>query len=63
MFAKCGSPILAARGGRVQTKDVQSAAGNYIVIDGKATRLDTFYAHMAEPSLAARRATACAPGR
>jgi murein DD-endopeptidase MepM/ murein hydrolase activator NlpD len=50
VFAKCGSPILAARGGRVQTKDVQSAAGNYIVIDGKATKLDTFYAHMAEPS-------------
>ena len=51
VFAECGSPILAARGGRVQTKDVQSAAGNYIVIDGKATKLDTFYAHMAEPSL------------
>src|SRR6185436_16894860 len=50
VFAECGSPILAARGGRVQTKDVQSAAGNYIVIDGKATKLDTFYAHMAEPS-------------
>jgi murein DD-endopeptidase MepM/ murein hydrolase activator NlpD len=50
VFAQCGSPILAARGGRVQTEDVQSAAGNYIVIDGKATKLDTFYAHMAEPS-------------
>ena len=46
VFAKCGTPIHAARGGRVQTIDVQSAAGNYIVIDGKGTGVDTFYAHM-----------------
>ena len=29
-------PDPAARGGRVQTNDYQSAAGNYLVIDGKA---------------------------
>jgi len=46
VFAKCGTPIHAARGGRVQTVAVQSAAGNYIVIDGKGTKTDTFYAHL-----------------
>ncbi len=50
VFAKCGSKIRAVRGGRVQVNDVHSAAGNYLVIDGKATKLDTFYAHMAQPS-------------
>jgi murein DD-endopeptidase MepM/ murein hydrolase activator NlpD len=46
VFAKCGTPIHAARGGRVQAVDVQSAAGNYVVIDGKDTGVDTFYAHL-----------------
>lgn len=50
VFAKCGTPIHAVRGGRVQANDYQSAAGNYLVIDGKGTKLDTFYAHMVEPS-------------
>ncbi len=34
----------------MQANDYQSAAGNYVVIDGKGTKLDTFYAHMIEPS-------------
>lgn len=46
IFAKCGTPIHAARGGRVQAVDVQSAAGNYVVLDGKGTKSDTFYAHL-----------------
>jgi murein DD-endopeptidase MepM/ murein hydrolase activator NlpD len=46
VFAKCDTPIHAARGGRVQAVDFQSAAGHYIVVDSKGTRLDTFYAHM-----------------
>ncbi len=50
VFAKCGTPIHAARGGRVQRVAVQSAAGNYIVIDGKGTGVDTFYAHMVRRS-------------
>jgi murein DD-endopeptidase MepM/ murein hydrolase activator NlpD len=50
VFAKCGSKILAARGGRVQTNDYQSAAGNYLVIDGKGTGMDFMYAHMLRPS-------------
>ena len=35
--------------------DVQSAAGNYVVIDGKGTEVDTMYAHMRRPLAAARR--------
>lgn len=50
VFAKCGTPIHAARGGRVQTVDYQSAAGNYVVVDGKGTPVDTFYAHLVRRS-------------
>ena len=46
LFARCGTPIHAVRGGRVQTVDVQSAAGNYVVIDSKGTGIDTMYAHL-----------------
>ena len=46
VLAKCGTPLLAARGGRVQSNDVQSAAGNYLVIDGKGTGVDSIYMHL-----------------
>lgn len=46
IFAKCGKPIYAARGGKVQVKASQSAAGNYVVIDGRKTRRDYVYMHM-----------------
>jgi murein DD-endopeptidase MepM/ murein hydrolase activator NlpD len=49
-MAACGTPLIAARGGTVQYSGYQSAAGNYIVIDGKGTGLDFMYAHLAEPS-------------
>jgi murein DD-endopeptidase MepM/ murein hydrolase activator NlpD len=49
-MAACGTPLIAARGGTVQYSGYQSAAGNYIVIDGKGTTLDFMYAHLAEPS-------------
>jgi len=49
-MAACGTPLVAARGGTVQYAGYQSAAGNYIVIDGKGTGLDFMYAHLAEPS-------------
>jgi hypothetical protein len=50
VFARCGAAIYAARGGRVQDNKYQSAAGNYLVIDGAGTGRDFFYAHMREPS-------------
>ncbi len=46
VFAKCGNPLQAARGGKVQTNAYHSAAGYYVVIDGKRTRKDYVYMHM-----------------
>ncbi len=48
VFAKCGTKIVAARGGRVQVNAYQSAAGNYLVIDGQKTGKDYVYMHMEE---------------
>jgi murein DD-endopeptidase MepM/ murein hydrolase activator NlpD len=48
--AACGTAIQAARGGRVQYRAYQSAAGNYVVIDGKATKHDYVYMHLKKPS-------------
>jgi murein DD-endopeptidase MepM/ murein hydrolase activator NlpD len=50
VMAACGTPLVAARGGTVQYAGYQSAAGNYIVIDGRGTSNDFMYAHLAEPS-------------
>ena len=51
VFAKCGTPLVAARGGRVKFKQYHSAAGHYIVIDGDGTGKDYAYMHMREASL------------
>lgn len=50
VFARCGATLRAARGGRVQWNKAHSAAGNYLVIDGKRTKKDFMYAHMLSPS-------------
>jgi murein DD-endopeptidase MepM/ murein hydrolase activator NlpD len=49
VMAQCGTPLIAARGGRVQYAGYQSAAGNYLVIDGKGTSFDMAYMHLLEP--------------
>lgn len=47
----CGTPLVAARGGRVQARGYSEALyGNWVLIDGTATRRDYFYAHMQEPT-------------
>ena len=51
VFAKCGTPLVAARGGKVRWKAYHSAAGNYVVIDGAGTGIDTVYMHLKRPSL------------
>jgi murein DD-endopeptidase MepM/ murein hydrolase activator NlpD len=51
VFAKCGTPLVAARGGRVKFKQYHSAAGHYIVIDGAGTGYDYAYMHMREAAL------------
>jgi murein DD-endopeptidase MepM/ murein hydrolase activator NlpD len=50
VFARCGASMYAARGGTVQANDYHSAAGNYVVIDGRGTGRDFMYAHLREPS-------------
>ena len=50
VFAKCGTPMVAARGGRVKFKQYHAAAGNYLVVDGAASDVDYVYMHLAEPS-------------
>jgi murein DD-endopeptidase MepM/ murein hydrolase activator NlpD len=50
VMAKCGTPLVAARGGRVQYAGYEGAAGNYLVIDGKGAGLDMVYMHLLEPS-------------
>ena len=50
LMTDCGRAVLAVYPGRVQTRDYQSAAGNYLVIDGAGKLLDTAYMHLREPS-------------
>ena len=50
MFAACGTPIAAARGGRVEYAGYQAQAGNYVVIDGD-DGVDSVYMHMRLPAL------------
>ena len=46
VFARCGAPIEAVRGGKVQFKGYHSRAGNYVVIDGKKSKFDYAYMHL-----------------
>ena len=46
LFADCGSPILAVRAGRIQRVGYEGRAGNYVVVDGLGTGVDTMYAHL-----------------
>jgi murein DD-endopeptidase MepM/ murein hydrolase activator NlpD len=50
VFAACGTPIVAARGGTVRWKAWQDRAGNYLVIDGEATGIDYAYMHLRDPT-------------
>jgi len=46
VFAKCGSKLVAARGGRVEYNAYHGSAGNYIVIDLKGSGEDHAYMHL-----------------
>lgn len=50
VMARCGVPLVAARGGRVRYSGYQGAAGNYVVIDGRGTGFDHAYMHLLRPS-------------
>jgi len=51
VFAECGTPIVAARGGTVKFKQYHSRAGYYLVIDGARTGTDFVYMHLREAAL------------
>jgi murein DD-endopeptidase MepM/ murein hydrolase activator NlpD len=51
VFAACGTPLVAARGGVVKFKQYHSRAGHYIVIDAVRTATDYTYMHMRQAAL------------
>jgi peptidase M23-like protein len=57
VFARCGTPLVAARGGKVEYAGYHSLAGYYVVIDGAGTGVDHMYAHLREPALVTTGAT------
>jgi murein DD-endopeptidase MepM/ murein hydrolase activator NlpD len=50
IFAACGTRMVAPRGGRVQYKGFQGAAGHYLVLDMWHTRMDAAFMHLRGPS-------------
>jgi murein DD-endopeptidase MepM/ murein hydrolase activator NlpD len=46
MFARCGTRVVAARGGRVRFTGYDGAAGHYLVVRGAGTRQDYVYMHL-----------------
>jgi murein DD-endopeptidase MepM/ murein hydrolase activator NlpD len=50
-FARCGTPLVAARGGKVIYAGYHALAGYYVVIDGKGTGVDFAYMHLRQPAL------------
>src|SRR3954452_2517448 len=53
-MAACGTPLVAARGGKVKFKGFQGNAGNYLVIDGAGTGVDSAYMHLRDPALVSK---------
>jgi murein DD-endopeptidase MepM/ murein hydrolase activator NlpD len=51
VFAECGTPLVAARGGTVKEKRYHGRAGNYLVVDGEETDVDYAYMHLRDPAL------------
>ena len=50
VFARCGTPLVAARGGVVKLSKSERSAGHYVVVDGDGTAVDYVYMHLREPS-------------
>jgi murein DD-endopeptidase MepM/ murein hydrolase activator NlpD len=51
VFAACGTPMVAARGGTVKFKQYHARAGYYLVIDGERTGNDYAYMHLQSAAL------------
>jgi peptidase M23-like protein len=54
VLAACGTPLVAARGGRVKVSSFQGAAGNYVVIDETGSGYEHAYLHLRERALVAK---------
>lgn len=54
VFAKCGTPMVAAEGGAVLYKTYHSRAGHYVVIDVEGADHDAVYMHLRSPALVNR---------
>jgi murein DD-endopeptidase MepM/ murein hydrolase activator NlpD len=50
-FARCGTPLVAAHGGKVKFAGYHSAAGNYLVIDNEGIGTDYVYMHLRDVAL------------
>ena len=61
VFAACGTPLVAARGGIVKFKQYHSRAGYYLVIDGEQHRRRLRLHAPARRPRSSTRASACAP--
>ncbi len=49
--AGCGTPLVAARGGRVQARGYSDALyGYWVLVDGVGTKHDHFYSHLEAPT-------------
>jgi len=49
--AACGTPLVAARAGRVRVRAYDPVLyGNYVIIRGRLTRRDYWYAHLQRPA-------------
>lgn len=51
IFASCGTPLVAAEGGKVLMKAFHTRAGNYVVIDVDGDERDEAYMHLKDPAL------------
>ena len=54
VFARCGTPLVAARGGTVRFRGSHSRAGNYIVVTGTGDGFDHVYMHLRDQALVAK---------
>jgi murein DD-endopeptidase MepM/ murein hydrolase activator NlpD len=50
-FAGCGTPLVAAHGGKVKYAGYHAAAGNYLVIDNEGVGTDYVYMHLRDVAL------------
>lgn len=63
VFARCGTPLVSARTGRVRYAGYQRAAGHYMVVDGALPDIDYVYMHLRAAPLVATGALVAAGAR